>query len=188
MSKTIGLIVEGKSDSDVVRAIMQKIVLPKRFKILPIHAGGCGKIKSKCRGWAENLRSRGCSALILVQDLDNKSPLSLSKELEDSLKPSPLSPHAIIIPAQMIEAWLLSDGVALQNIFDLPTAPETLNPESIFDPKAKLRDIVFISSGKRRRYINTIHNARIASALNIQKLQACPSFRPFEQFIQGLFP
>ena len=188
MSKAIGLIVEGKSDSDVVKAIMQKIVLPKHFKILSVHAGGCGKIKSKCRGWAENLRRRGCKALFLIQDLDNKDSRALSKQLEDSLDPSPISPHAIIIPTQMIEAWLLSDGAALQYVFDLPTAPETLNPESIFDPKAKLRDIVFISSGKRRRYINTIHNARIASALNINKVRNCHSFKPFEQFVQSLFP
>ena len=64
----------------------------------------------------------------------------------------------------------------------------TTNPESIINPKSKLQDIVYISSGKRRRYINTIHNAHIASALDIQDLQACPSFGPFAQFAQGLFP
>lgn len=187
MAKMIGLIVEDKSDSDVVRIMLQKMLRPKRFKVLVVNARGCGKIKSKCRRWAENLRFRGCKALILVQDLDNKNHASLNSELEDALKPSPIELHAIIIPTQMIESWLLSDGEALQATFSLSTAPNTPNPESIFDPKDKLRDIVFLLSGKRRRYVNAIHNAHIAAALNIQKLQACPSFRPLEQFAQSIF-
>jgi hypothetical protein len=187
MPKTIGLIVEDKSDSDVVRAMLQKILSPKRFKVLVVHARGCGKIKSKCRRWAENLRIRGCKALILVQDLDNKTYAALNGELEYALRPSPIDLYAIIIPTQMIEAWLLSDGDALQATFALSTTPSTPNPESIFDPKATLRDLVYVLSGKRRRYVNAIHNTHIAAALNIQKLQACPSFRPFERFAQSIF-
>ena len=128
MPKLIGLIVEDKSDGDVIRIMLQKILAPKRFKVLVVHARGCGKIKSKCRKWAENLRIRGCKALILVQDLDNKSSHVLNGELEYALRPSPIAHYAIIIPTQMIEAWLLSDGEALQATFTLSTVPSTPNP------------------------------------------------------------
>jgi hypothetical protein len=187
MPKMIGLIVEDKSDSDVIRIMLQKMLSPKRFKVLVVHTRGCGKIKGKCKRWAENLRIRGCKALILVQNLDNKSHASLNVELEDALRPSPIALYAIIIPTQMIEAWLLSDGEALRATFAFSTAPNIPNPESIFDPKAKLRDMVFLLSGKRRRYVNAIHNTHIATALNIQKLEACPSFRPLQQFAQSIF-
>lgn len=184
MSRKIGLITEGKSDRDVVEALMRKIVLSKRFKVVPVYARGCGRIKSKCRRWAENLRSRGCKSLILVHDLDNKDLGILRNDLESSLQPSPISPYGIVVPVQMIEAWLLSDGNAIKQVFDLPSTPEVSNPESIFDPKAKLRDMVYTLSGKR--YVNTIHNLHIASALEIEKVRTCPSFRQFDQIMQSI--
>jgi hypothetical protein len=88
----------------------------------------------------------------------------------------------------MIEAWLLSDVDAIQKVFNLPSVPNPIpNPESIFDPKSKLGELVYISSGKKKRYANTLHNGLIAAEASLDRLRTCASFHPLEQFVRTVF-
>ncbi len=187
-SKKVGLIVEDKSDRDVIEQTIRKLVQGNQFKVVPVYARGCGRIMSKCRRWATNLHSRGCTALILVQDLDDKQHHTLYSDLINSLAPSPIALFTVIIPIRMIEAWLLSDGAAIRSTFRLNTTPEIPNPQSVVDPKSKLEELVYVHSGKKRRYISTIHNGPLSAALNLEKVRNCTSFKPFEDFISGVFP
>jgi hypothetical protein len=188
MSRSIGIIAEDLSDVTVIRELLPRITGGRRCKLKWFVGHGCGKIKGKCKQWAVNLRARGCSALILLHDLDNKAVAILEHELRQALNPSPISRHAIVIPTQMIEAWLLSDMDAIKKVFNLSSVPNPIpNPESIFDPKARLGELVYVSSGKKKRYANTIHNGLIASEAGLDRLRTCNSFNPLEQFLLGIF-
>ncbi|MEX5280727.1 DUF4276 family protein [Nitrospira tepida] len=188
MSRSLGLIAEDHSDVKVIRALIPRITGGRHCKVKPFVGHGCGKIRGKCRQWAINLRSRGCTSLVVVHDLDNKSATDLENELREALNPSPISRHAIVVPVQMIESWLLSDAIAIQKVFNLPSPPNSIpNPEALFDPKSKLEELVYISSGKRKRYINTIHNELIAAEANLERLRKCASFLPLEEFIRTIF-
>jgi hypothetical protein len=83
-----------------------------------------------------------------------------------------------------IEAWLLSDSNAIiramnlsQNFAQIP------NPQSIPDPKRKLGEIIYLRSGRTKRYINTKHNKKIAAEVDITNLRRCSSFLPLESFL-----
>jgi hypothetical protein len=72
MPKVLGVIAEEYSDVEVVRELA-RIISPTRRppKIKRFVGHGCGRIKSKCRQWAELLYEQGCQSLILIQDLDD---------------------------------------------------------------------------------------------------------------------
>jgi hypothetical protein len=92
------------------------------------------------------------------------------------------SGRIILIPVFEIEAWLLSDPLALQQAFNMRKSPNIpQNPETIPHPKEYLRNIVWKYS--KKRYINTIHNKRIASVLRIDKVSLCSSFTPYPTFV-----
>src|ERR1700722_9838032 len=104
----IGVIAEDDSDIAVIDALVGKLAKAP-YVIRPVSANGCGKIIGKCRGWAQNLRDRGCQCLLIVHDLDLRNITQLNEQLRASLEPSPISPHIVVIPVREIEAWLLAD-------------------------------------------------------------------------------
>src|SRR5712671_6506045 len=123
MSVKIGIIAEDQSDVAVTAELISKLIPRNRFSIRSFVGHGCGKIRAKCREWANQLRSRGCQALILVHDLDLCSLTKLRKALDTAITPCPITPHVIVIPIQEIEAWLLCDPHALRRVFSLKKAP-----------------------------------------------------------------
>jgi hypothetical protein len=61
--------------------------------------------------------------------------------------------------------------------------PSCLNdPEKIPEPKEFLRDLVWKLSDKTTRYVNTVHNVKIAENLTISALRKCKAFLPLEKF------
>jgi hypothetical protein len=183
LSRHIGIIAEDKSDVEVVKILMGKIRPGRRFSVRSSVGHGCGRIKSKCREWARNLNLRGCYWLILVHDLDEADLRGLTQELSTALQPCPIERYVVIIPIREIEAWLLSDPQAIRDGLNLRSTPSHIaNPEAIFDPKRKLGEIIGSRSQGGKVYINTIHNAKIAQHLALDKLHACKSFLPLEVF------
>lgn len=179
----LGIIAEDSSDVEVVATILHKIAPRKTFAVKRFVGNGCGKLHSKCRAWAEQLASSGCTVLLLVHDLDRKVLKSLRGSLERALNPSPVAKHLIVIPVEEIEAWLLADPVAVKEVFKLKKAPNIPpKTENISDPKGKLTEIVWFGSGKSRRYINAIHNTKIAERVSVAALRKCASFRPLFDF------
>lgn len=82
----LGLIAEDKSDIGVMRQIAGKILPEGSFGTKHFVGEGCGKLKRKCRAWAEQLLRRGCSHIIVVHDLDDEAEKGLRKLLEDTIK------------------------------------------------------------------------------------------------------
>jgi hypothetical protein len=181
----IGVLAEDSSDVDVVKELIRKFKSPNSFCIRHFAADGCGKLRNKCRAWANQLHLKGCSVLLLIHDLDRRNLAGLRKDLVSALNPCPIATHTIVIPIEEIEAWLMSDGNALKRAFSLKKAPNLSgNPEYIVSPKEKLESLVWRLSGKSKRYINTVHNAVIAKHVTVSNLRRCAAFHEFERFVR----
>src|SRR5437763_7527340 len=179
----LGILAEEDSDVTVVRLLLEKIVPSRSFGIRSFIGHGCGKLRYKCKVWAVQLSDRGCSALLLVHDRDRANESELRAILEAALEPSPIHPYLIVIPIEELEAWLLTDANALRTAFNLKKKPKCpANPELVRDPKERLEDIVWATSGKRKRYVNTIHYARIAAHISLPSLRKCKAVRPLERY------
>ena len=68
MINRIGLIAEDYSDFEVVKQLTRKIAGSRQFVIKKFIGHGCGKIRQKCLQWAQVLKDKGCSSIILLHD------------------------------------------------------------------------------------------------------------------------
>lgn len=183
----VGVIAEDDSDVEVVRLVLPKIDRGKRFGVKRFVGHGCGKLKNKCCSWAGTLANRGCSVLIMVHDLDHARLPELRRTLREALNSSAIERRIVVIPIQELEAWLLTDPAALKAVFGLKKLPKCpANPENVDDPKEFLRDLIWRTSGKTRRYINTVHNRKIAEHISLAALSKCEAFVPLRDFWRAL--
>ena len=58
------------------------------------------------------------------------------------------------------------------------------NPEALDDPKEELGRIIKKAYGKQ--YLHTVHNARIAQALDPKRLSRARSFGPHPRFVEAM--
>lgn len=183
MAYKIGLIAEDDTDVDVIHELIKKLARGKAFTIKKFSANGCGKLLGKCFQWSRQLKERGCELLLVVHDLDEKQEVHIRQKLEKALQASPIKNRAIIIPIREIEAWLLSDHQAIEKAMRLTQKIGKISdPQSIGDPKRYLSELVYIKSGKTKRYL-TKDNPKIAEKIDINNLNRCSSFIPFRDFI-----
>lgn len=181
----VGIIAEDDSDVDSVNVLIKRITNNERIGEKKFLGKGCGKIKNKAKRWANILKEKGCSSLILIQDLDKNDLSTLEYQLNEILNPSPFKNYLICIPIKEFEAWLLSDTSAIKEVFSLSNEPKIKG--ELFDidnPKEYLSNLVLKYTNNRKRYINTIHNSLIARNVSIEKLiKKNPSFIPFYNFV-----
>lgn len=182
MSKKIGVIAEDDSDIAVIEEILKKHLNSNEFKIKKFVGNGCGKLRKKCDSWTKNLFDSGCDYVFIFHDLDRYEEKELRQILERKVCPITYNNSLIVIPKEELEAWLLSDPKALQKVFKLDKEPKKIsNVEAIKSPKEHIRDLVY-KLGKQR-YLNTVHNKKIAHEICLTKLKNCKSYEPFEKFI-----
>ncbi len=186
----IGIIAEDDSDVAVLREITLNLLKPRVAGFKKFVGGGSGKVRKKCGAWASNLVKQGCPWIVVIHDLDQHNEVKLRAELAASIAPAHAPFSIILIPKREIEAWLLYDGQAIAKTFkgqNMPKLPG--NPESILDPKKYLRDLV--RKSYRKEYLNTIHNAQIASRIKPQSLRKSQSFLPhfgFSSRVKTMLP
>ena len=180
---SVGVIAEDRSDFDTLTILIQKLAPTARFKFRRALGKGCGKVQSKCLRYSRLLQSKGCAMLIILRDADGKDVDELLAALESASTPNPIAKKAIIIPVQAIEAWLLADMEAVHRAFSLSITKVTeySNPERVADPKRTLKR--FVDSRFGKTYVHTIHNAKIAQRLSINKLAKCRSFAALRDFV-----
>jgi Domain of unknown function (DUF4276) len=183
MTNMVGIIAEDESDVDVISILMRKMAR-KPFGLKRQIGRGSGRIRGKCRAWANTLKHRGCNLLIIVHDLDARELRQLYRDLCEALGASPIADHAIIIPVRELEAWLLADHTAIQRAFRF-RAPlgQIANPQGIQRPKEFLRDLIYQRSERRIIYLNTVHNVKIAEQCTPANLRRCESFQPLADFV-----
>jgi hypothetical protein len=182
----IGIVAEDSSDAEVIQKLIQRYRArrPRRFE--KRQGGGCARLRAKCRSYGEDLARRGCTRLIIVHDADENDPQSIIEDIRTRLETPSIALFVIVVPVHEIEAWLLSDPNAIKIGLNLRSpAVAVPNAESIRRPKEHLRDLIFRWSGKRLRYINTVHNIRIAEKCDVQKLMRCDSYLAFDQFVRS---
>jgi len=183
MSKAIGVIAEDRSDVAVVSVLLEKYAPKDKFVIRSFVGNGCGKLRSKCQVWADNLVQRGCEHVFLFHDLDRHTETDLRAGLVEKMKAKPRVKSLVVIPVEEIEAWLLSDEEALRCVFSLKQKPKKYkNCETVSSPKQELERLVWQSA--KKRYLNTVHNVRIAERTSLDNLRRCPSFIPFDAYIK----
>lgn len=184
MSAIIGVIAEDTSDIDVLDELIKKIHPEVKYSIKHFVGHGCGKIFGKCYQWAKVLKTKGCSTLIVLHDLDENNVDILKTKLSQALANCAIPKNAVVIPIREIEAWLISDTPAIKRAMKISeNIPPVPNPEGLIDPKKKIEEIVFLRSGKTKRYINSAHNRKIAAELDLVNVRRCTSFLPLENFV-----
>lgn len=182
MNAIVGFIVEDKSDLDIVNELTKKAA-KKPFTVRYFSGRGCGRLRSQCSVWANNLRLQGCNRLIVLHDLDNENLSDLEKTLKGALGASPISPTILVIPVREIEAWLLADEAALSKTFQMKKPAKAVpNPETIVDPKAQLRKVIKAHSKNGIDYLSTVHGVKLAANCSLARLRRCASFAPLEAF------
>lgn len=185
----IGIIAEDISDVNSINILIQKITGNKRIGIKKFVGDGCGKIKRKCNMWAKQFHMSGCHGLILIHDRDRNNTLKLKNDLFASISPCPIKKYLICIPEEELEAWLVSDEVAIKKGLNLRNLPPVVNfPETIVSPKEYIEKMIHKISKGEKRYLNTIHNEKIASFISIDIVKRkCPSFIPLYDFLNQNF-
>lgn len=179
----IGIIAEDLSDFEVLRTLTRRMLLPHEVGFSRFVGHGCGKLRRKCRAWAEILVRKGCSFIVVVHDLDRNDRRILRRQLEDAVAGLSAQGTIVLIPMAEIEAWLLYDNQALGKAFRRTKCPKLPgNPESLPDPKSTLARLVWRIY--KRRYVTTLHNARIAEHVRIALLKRATSFAPYRPFIK----
>jgi len=183
MAAKLGLIAEDLSDIEVIKKLAKKLT-GKAIVASHFVGKGCGPIKRKTPGWCKNFHQKGCTRVLLVHDLDRNNSNDLRSMLEQILALSSTLKQAVIIPAEELEAWLLSDMAAIATAMNLSKTPKAVHhPETVLSPKEYIRDSVWQSSNKKIHYVNSVHNGIIADHIDVTIIKRkCPSFKPFADF------
>lgn len=181
----IGVIAEDDSDVVVIKELTLALMKPRKVGFKRFVGGGCGKLRRKCRAWAENLVRQGCPWIVVIHDLDDYREDDLRNELNAAVADSRAQATVVLIPCREIEAWLLYDAQAIARAFnerDLPKLPH--DPERLPDPKEFLEDLVYRQYDKE--YLNTKHNEIIAKNVNVARLRRSKSFAPHPAFVEAI--
>jgi hypothetical protein len=182
MTKSIGIIAEDQSDVDVITLLLEKYTAKNQFSIKKFIGNGCGKLRNKCGSWAKNLVDSGCHHVVLFHDLDRNDEIILRSTLEEKVPNKQFPTSFIVIPKEELEAWLLADEDAIQKAFTLKKAPKRIaDCEGIQSPKEKIGKIVW-QIGKKR-YLNTVHNKKIAQYIQLENIRRCQSFATFDSYV-----
>lgn len=181
--QSIGIIAEDSSDIDVINEIIKKFSPPNTFHIKKFVGNGCGKLRNKCQSWADALIKKGCNHLLLIHDLDRNKESDLLSALQSKIPKEKYPNSLIVIPIEELEAWLLSDEAAIQSVFSLKERPKKYkNCEQIKSPKEELARLVWSKATKR--YLNTVHNKKIAEKTSLENFRRCSSFKPLDEYIK----
>ena len=186
MSKVIGVIAEDSSDVDVIRILLKK-TSAKKFSTTHFVGKGCGPLKKKIPGWCKAFKQKGVYAVLVVHDLDRNDLAQLQQKLTDMLPDKLFTKSTVVIPIEELEAWLLSDEVAIKKALNLQSTPKSIHhPETIVSPKEHLGALIKQNSkGGLKQYVNTVHNSLIAQNISIVKLAKCASFKSFSDFAKN---
>ncbi len=178
---SLGIIAEDNSDIDVMKAITLSILKPQSIGFKKFVGDGCGKLRRKCAVWAENLAQRGCRWIAVVHDLDRDNEGALRATLKAAVATANVEATVVLIPRREIEAWLLYDPSAIAAAFGETRHPRLPgDPEGLLDPKRHLEQLVWTTY--RKRYLYTVHNAKIAAQMDVARLHRAQSFGPYPPF------
>jgi hypothetical protein len=183
----VGVLAEDSTDCDAIAILIRRIAQFRSIGIEKYGSKGCSKLKRKAESKIRDMVRQGCSAVVLLHDLDrnptngelNDEP-ALRYMLEQILVP-PEVERLICIPVEELEAWFWSDPEIIREIGE-GKGQASPSPHKVKKPKEAL---IRLSKreNKKPRY-STNDNADLANKLNLDLCtQRCLAFRALRDFV-----
>jgi hypothetical protein len=191
----LGVLAEDGNDCDVIHVLVRRLCEARGMSGRALHVhnrahGGSGNLRRNAERWFAEVAAAGCSAAILVHDLDRdpvsgqlKDEAGLARELAAKRVPRGLR-RLVCIPVEEIEAWFFSTESILRKLGG-EKARAHPSPHLIADPKKKLTDLSR-GANRRPRY-SPNDNPRLAEDLDLAECaRRCPAFRALAAFVHTL--
>lgn len=183
----IGVLGEDATDCSALRVILKRIlpnVVGVKTKAPP--SGGCSALRRKAASYMQELRDSGCSAIVLVHDLDqdpenfqHKNVHEVRAQLQRIPVPKGID-YLICIPMEELEAWFWADQATLDRIAK-GHGRASAAPHTIRDPKGELRRLSAKAHGKP--IYSTNMNEKLAQDLDlVECAKRCEAFRDLRAF------
>lgn len=140
--------------------------------------------KARARNLSPPLKYR---RFIVCYDCDNTEPKQRYQEIVEKiiLPCRTRGLYCVLVPVQEMEAWILADIQAVQNVIKGWVPNAINNPESIPEPK-ELIEKLSRDSNRRPRYSHAVHNERGAEYLDLNTVaKKCNSFLPLVDFVRN---
>lgn len=183
----IGVVGEDRTDAATLRVLIQRLAPRVGVRLRAPSVGGCSRLLRKLPSYMRDLAADGCSALIVLHDLDRcptngelNDEAALRRRL-DAIAAPPGVARLICIPVEEVEAWFWCD----QGILDLVGKGGKANrsPHRIQRPKEQL--LALSARAQRRPSYSTNMNEKLAESLDLDSCAACcPSFRELRDFVR----
>jgi hypothetical protein len=189
----VGVIAESDSDCDTIATLIRRITAqpgntPGALAIRKRASNGCSRLRHRAARWMAELANDGCTAAVLVHDLD-RNPVNgqlndeetLMRELAALEHPRALRRH-ICIPVEEIEAWFFASAAVMARITGAKAHP---SPHRIERPKERL--IAMSRGANRRPRYSPNDNPMLAEMLELDACATrCPAFRHLRDFVHDL--
>jgi hypothetical protein len=187
----IGILVEDSSDYDAVRELVKRFAIRAQRRppgTKPWIGKGCGKFAAKAARVLTELERNGCTAFIVVQDLDRTDAgLNNEAELRQRLMKLHVAarlPTCICIPVEELEAWFLACPKVMRHVTG-EGGQDHQNPHLIARPKETLHKLSRAANKKPR--LSTNANGQLAGMLDLDVCeQRCPALRQLGKFIEAV--
>jgi hypothetical protein len=182
----IGLIVEGPYDEEAVPVLVQRITGSDEPVICRICAG---PVTGRFPRILRELEHRNPEKVLIIRDAHGRDPQEAARELEREIQNQlPAFPVKFIVVVQELEAWLLADPGAVDQIcsgrgrrLNLPQLTDS--PERFLDAKRELEVVL----GRARVAYTKVVAREIAALANLDETTGlaywCPSFRRFREAV-----
>lgn len=189
----IGLLTEDETDAHAVGILVRRIAESAKAPVPGLNkywGKGCARIRKKAEAQMAEMANRGCSAAVIVHDLDRNpqnhqlnDPNALRNELEIIVVPKGLVRH-VCIPVEELEAWFWADEVTVKLATnDNKIARAHPSPHLIAKPKEEFERLSRGTNGKSR--YNTNKNPDLAKILDLAICEKrCRSFQDLANFIR----
>jgi hypothetical protein len=216
MSKQIfvGLMTEGNTDNRFLESVVKRTFDEIGFEcsveietfVTPIliTKTGLGFVEQVCESSRKGIEEYGIKVLCVHTDADScddkdkyrNKIIPAINEINNRNAREYCKNLAVIVPVQMIEAWMLADKELFKREIGTNKTDNELGinklPEVIADPKALIKEAIRIAREtltKRRRKDLTISELYlpIGQKITIEKLNTLPSFMKFKESIRDAY-
>jgi uncharacterized protein DUF4276 len=178
----IGIIVEGDYDREVISVLIQRITEQAEPPVSRICGGPVvGRFPRKLR----ELKYQNPEKVLIIRDAHGKDPQEAARELQTEIQNQlPEFPVKFVVVVQELEAWLLADPGAVDQICSgrgrrLNLSQLTASPERFLDAKKELEVVL----GRAGVAYTKVVAREIAALANLDEISGlaywCPSFRRF---------
>jgi Domain of unknown function (DUF4276) len=179
---TFAILAEDASDAEALKHLIRRHLNDESLRVKEKGYDGCGALRRKGARDIKAWLAQGVQRFVICHDADSNPPHKVrEKVLRDVVGPSNAKKElcCVVIPVQEIEAWLIADEAAINEVIPSFRFSGHSNPESIDSPKEWLVKQSKGANGKPR-YSPKTFNAAVAQHVQFDLVaRKCASFRAF---------